>query len=119
MTTPERLRRRQRIESTFIVILTIALVAAALWFNGQASAQQTCLSTYISINSQTTKIRSDLVSRESKTTRKFLLDATDPDKVKTREEFQKIRARYKRSLASIDAARAANPVQPFPKGVCD
>lgn len=116
MTTPERLRRRQRIESLFIAVLAACLVAAFLYFQGQASAQQQCLSTYISVNSETSAIRSKLVERESKTTRAFLLDATA---AKSREEFAKTRAQYARRLMAIDQARDENPVRTLPKGVCD
>lgn len=116
MTTPERLRRRQRFESAGIAVLAIALVVVWVWFNGQTTAQQRCLTTYISINSKTTAIRADLLKRESKTTRAFLLDATE---AKTRHQFMAVRARYAKSLEAIDRARAAHPVQPFPKGVCD
>lgn len=123
MTTPERLRRRQRLESLGIAILAVALVVASLWFNGRQSeldkqqlAQQKCLSTYISVNSETSAIRSRLVERESETTRRFLLDATN---VKTREDFQRVRREYAASLRKIDKARADNPIRPLPKGVCD
>ena len=116
MTTPERLRRRQRLESAGIAVLALMLVLAAVWFNGQTSAQQRCLSTYISINSKTTAVRARLLAEESRTTRSFLLDATE---AKSRAQFMHVRARYAKSLQAIDRARAANPVPPFPKGVCD
>lgn len=116
MTTPERLRRRQRMESAGIAVLAIALVIVWVWFNGQTTAQQRCLTTYISINSKTTAVRAKLLAQESRTTRAFLLDATD---AKSRRQFEHVRARYAKSLQAIDRARAANPVQPFPKGVCD
>lgn len=119
MTTPERLRRRQIRESIGIVLLAIGLVGAFLYFQGQADAQKRCLTNYISSNSETSAIRSDQVARESKATRRFLLNATDPERVKTREQFLEERGIYARTLRSIDAARAANPVRPFPKGVCD
>lgn len=103
--------------------MAVALVVASLWFNGRQSeldkqqlAQQKCLSTYISVNSETSAIRSRLVERESETTRRFLLDATN---VKTREDFQRVRREYAASLRKIDKARADNPIRPLPKGVCD
>lgn len=119
MTTPERLRRRQIRNDWFIAIVAACLVLAFLYFQGQADAQKKCLTNYISTNSETSKLRSGLVERESKTTRRFLLDATDPERTTTREEFLKVRATYKRSLAAIDRARDENPVQSLPKGVCD
>lgn len=119
MTTPERLRRRQIRNDWYIVALAVALIAGWLYFQGQASAQKHCLLDYIASNSKTSAVRSDQVERESKATRRFLLNATDPEKVKTREEFQRERSVYARALRAIDAARDANPVQPFQKGECD
>lgn len=119
MTTPERLRRRQRRESAGIAVLAAGLIAAVLYFEGQDDAQRECINSYMSANSQTSALRSKLVERESQATRRFLLNATDPEKVQTREQFRKVRATYAKAIASIDEAREANPVQPFPEGVCD
>lgn len=119
MTTPERLRRRQIRNDWFIAVLAVALVVVFVYFQGQADAQRRCLTNYISSNSQTSAIRSKLYERESQTTRSFLLDATDPEKVHTRQEFQRVRGIFVRRLAAIDRIRAENPVKPLPKGVCD
>lgn len=116
MTTPERLRRRQIRNDWFIAIVALGLVLAFIYFRGRSDASDHCLKTFISVQSETSAIRAKLVERESKTTRAFLLDATA---VKTREDFQKVRARYAHDLTAIDHARKAHPIQPFPKGVCD
>lgn len=119
MTTPERLRRRQRFESVGIAVLAVALVAAFLYFQGQADAQKRCLTSFVSNSSQTSAIRAGLAERDSQTQRRFLLDATDPAKVQTRAQFERVRAQFVKRLAAIDRARAENPVKPLPKGVCD
>lgn len=119
MTTPERLRRRQVRNDWYIAGLALLLLAAFLYFQGQAAAQKRCLTNFISTSSQTTAIRAKLYDRDRRTTKDFLLDATDPTKVKTRQEFLRVRDTYARSLRAIDAERAANPVQTLPKGVCD
>lgn len=117
MTTPDRVRQRRN--DVGMAVLACLLVLGWLYFQGKSDAQKECLTNYISSNSKTSKVRSDLVARESQTTRHFLLNATDPAVTKTRKEFQKVRNTYVQSLSEIDRARDANPVQPFPKGVCD
>jgi hypothetical protein len=116
MTTPERLRRRQRLESLGIAVLAAALVLAFIYFQGRSSAQQKCVSTFITLNSKTTAVRSSLVEKESKATRRIISGALTAE---SREDIIKARDRYFRALASIDKVRAENPVEPFPKGVCD
>jgi len=116
MTTPERLRRRQRRESAGIALLAVLLVAAFIYFQGQADAQKRCLTNYITANSATSQIRSELVERESKATRNLLLNGTA---AQSREEFQAARQAYVRAIKQIDKARRENPVRPFPEGVCD
>lgn len=116
MTTPERLRRRQRRESAGIVLLAIGLVGASIYFNGQDDAQRRCISTYISVQSETNTIRANILERESVATRRAIRDGLS---AQTREDVDAAKRAYTRALKSIDAAREAHPVQPFPKGVCD
>lgn len=116
MTTPERLRRRQRINDIGIALLAGLLLFAWFYFQGRADAQDHCLTNYISTNSETSKVRSALVEQESKATRDIILNGTA---AKSREEFKKARDQYVSALKAIDRARDENPVQPFPKGVCD
>jgi multidrug resistance efflux pump len=116
VTSPERLRRRQRIEGSLLLALGIFTILVSIYFRGQDAAQRECINTYIAANSDTSAVRSKLVERESQATRRLLLRGTS---VESREEFQKVRAQYVRAIAAIDKARRENPVRPFPEGICD
>lgn len=115
MTTPERLRRRQRIESAGIAILAFALVAVFIYFRGQDDAQERCFNNYFQAQAETAQIRSRLVEQESRATRDLLLKGTA---AQTKKEFLSVRERYRANLRNIDEARANNPIPPFPEEVC-
>lgn len=116
MTTPERLRRRQRIEGTILLILGVFTILVSIYFRGQDAAQRECINSYISASSETSAIRSKLVEQESRATRRLLLKGTSAE---TRAEFQQARVQYVKSIKAIDQMRAANPLRPFPEGICD
>lgn len=116
MTTPERFRRRQRIESAGIVALAAGLVFSVVYFQGQDSAQDRCLSTFVSTNSETTAIRSQAVALESKATRSIINDVfTAEGRGQVREAFK----RYTARIARVDQLREDNPVPDFPEGLCN
>lgn len=119
MTTPERLRRRQIRNDLYIAVLAALLVLSVVYFRGQSEAQKRCLTNFVSTSSHTSAVRADLYDRDRQATKSFLLDATDASQVKTRAQFLKVRETFVKSLHAIDAARAENPVQTLPKGVCD
>lgn len=115
MTTPERLRRRQRRESAGIAILAIALVVVVIYFRGQDSAQEKCLRNYIESSSATSKVRANVVERESKVTRRVISKSLTAE---SRRDIIRAREAYFRGLSAIDRVRDANPVQQL-RGVCD
>lgn len=126
MTTPERLRRRQFLESTGLAILALALVAATLWQNGRSTAAEeraeqadqrdrdelTCVLAYLEKDSNTGKKRSGLVEQESQATRAIIRAAAvgkfDPG----------VYDDYEAALLSIDLQRAENPVNTFDIEAC-
>lgn len=110
MTTPERLRRRQRRESIFIAVLTIALVTMAVVYRVREAADDRCIDAFIENQTETSKVRSNLVERESQATRAYLHGAGD---IKSRADFEALIAAYDDEIAAIDAERQANPVKVF------
>ena len=115
MTTPERLRRRQRRETAGIAILAFGLVASTFYFKAQDNEQDECLSAFIQNQTDTSAIRSNLVERESRTTRRIIKG------VFTATNGQQVRAaydKYQKAVAQIDQARAENPVKQFPEDLC-
>ena len=115
MTTPERLRARQRRESAFIALLAIALVVVVVMYRIREAADDRCFEAYIATQSETSKLRSQLVEQESLATRHIISGAFE---IKTREEWEALHKQYVISLARIDRAREENPVPTFDADSC-
>lgn len=115
MTTPERLRRRQRRESAFIAILAAGLCASVIYFNDLDDDRAKCLSSFIESDNDTSAIRSKLVVRESDATREIIREALT---AKSREDILRARDEYFADLATIDLLRTQNPVEKFDPSVC-
>lgn len=116
MTTPERLRRRQRRESFFIGILALALVGGFLYFRAQDAQQDECLSGFIKNQTETSAVRSGLVEDESQATRAIIIGVFTAE---TRPQVQQAFEDYRSALGVIDKARKENPVKGFPEGLCE
>lgn len=115
MTTPERLRRRQRRESAGIAVLAFALVASVVYFDRLDDNRSECLSSFITNDNSTGKIRSKLVERESEATRNVIREALSAT---SRADLVEAREVYFERLGAIDALRAANPVERFDPSTC-
>lgn len=116
MTTPERLRRRQRRESAGIAVLALGLCASVVYFNRLDGEQDRCISAFIEADNSTGAIRSKLVERESEATRGIIREALT---AKSREDIILARDAYFASLARIDLLREQNPVKRFDPAVCE
>lgn len=115
MTTPERLRRRQRRLDAFIAVLAIGLCASVFYFDDLDDDRSACLSSFIESDNDTGKIRSGLVERESEATREIIRKALTAE---TREDILLARDHYFESLARIDLLREQNPVERFDPSTC-
>lgn len=115
MTTPERIRRRQRREQWFIAVLALALVAGVIYFRNRQDTTVACVVQYAQSQSDSQRIRSGLVSRESQAVRRVILGVRDVD---TREEYRALFDRYERSLHRIDSGRRRHPVPEFDLQAC-
>lgn len=109
MTTPERLRARQRRESIALAGLALALVVFTVYFRVQASEQSRCFRAYIAQQSSTSAVRSRLVEQESLATRSIISGALTAE---SRADIIAARDAYFTSLSRIDKARDENPVAP-------
>lgn len=116
MTTPERLRRRQRRESIFIAVLAAALCVVVFVYRAREAADDRCFDAFLENQSETSKIRSELVERESRAVRDVIHGS---GMVASREEFERLIATYDARLAAIDAEREAHPIVPFTRETCD
>lgn len=116
MTTPERLRRRQRIEGTFVIVLAVLMILGGLYFNAEDAAQRACINDSFRELSRVQGIRADLIERESNANQRVNLAEF---KVSTEAEFLAEGARYERVMNKIQAERERNPVPPYPAGECE
>lgn len=110
MTTPERLRRRQRIETTLLAIMLIAGGLAAFAFDRRDDANEECFRNYIAATSETSQLRAKLVAEESQSFRQVIRDAGTAT---SRAEFDAALAEAEASWAAIDRMRERNPVRIF------
>lgn len=130
MTTPERLRRRQRREEILLILLGIVVGAVSIYFHQQDVDQRTCIASNFSSLSDALDKRGELAERESRVnaaessaTRRLIIDAFASD---SRQEaftaFRKAQRRWERvdhERARIAHQRAENPIPNFPEGTCD
>lgn len=115
MTTPERLRRRQRFESAGIAILAFSLCCSVFYFDRLDDNRSECLSSFIKNDNSTGALRSKLVEQESNATRTVIREALT---AASREALVQAREDYFASLARIDLLRKQNPVERFDPATC-
>lgn len=130
MTTPERLRRRQRREEILLIVLGILVGLTAIYFHGQDVKQRECIAeNAATLNTVLTK-RGELADQESRAnraesaaTRQLIIDAFASE---TRQEAFAAFRRAQEGWAEVDKdrqriarQREANPIPDFPEGICD
>lgn len=130
MTTPERLRRRQRIEGTFLVVIGVLMLLQFQYFQHQDAKQRACLVDIVAEQNDAMSRRGDIASQdatvnaeESTATRTLIVDVFA---AKSREEAQAAFAAAQEKWVAVDkrrqqvaAARRSNPIPDFPDGKCD
>lgn len=109
MTTPDRLRRRQRRNDIITAAVALLCVSSTVYFIQTGKADDRCFRSYVQQTQATGKVRSGLVEWESWTTRQAIRAAGTAT---TREDFDAAIRAYNERLRKIDAAREANPVVP-------
>lgn len=127
MTTPERFRRRQRIEGTFLVIIGLLLVVSTLWFRHQDEQQRACLSRNFSELSEALTSRASFaeaesraIRAESRANRRFYRDAfsakTEADVFDAYGDYRVRIERIDQRRDRLKQEREANPIPEFPRG---
>lgn len=116
MTTPERFRRRQRIEGTALVILGVFTILMSLYFRAQDIDQRACLTNQFRQLSDALSTRSNVTARDSKATTDVILEVA---RAKKPGEVRKSLDRYIAKQARLDLIRKQNPFPPFPEGACE
>ena len=129
MTTPERLRRRQRLESAGIAILCVFLVGSTLYSAREDQQQNECLTDQVTkltdsltfrtgltqqdsaLNQSADRIQDEVILRVSEATTQAEANAAF-------ETFRQSRTMIESERQRIQEERENNPVPPFPTGSC-
>lgn len=134
MTTPERLRRRQRIEGAVLVLLAIFTVLQSIYFNIEDRDQRECFERKFTASSMVSGLRADLASRETAATQNVLsvyADAVgarggDVGKPLPPARLRELQVRmfealmeFEQETDQIQRERRDNPIPPYPVGTCD
>jgi hypothetical protein len=148
VTTPERLRRRQRIEGTVVALLGLFTIYLGYTNERTDAAQTECISRNFADFNATLSLRSDLAEkesniarRESYVTKKVLLIFAkaagvlrdDPTKelppkqgaalqvalVERLLDYEEVIEQLREERQQIRSEREKNPIPPFPEGRCD
>ena len=115
MTTPERLRRRQLIESALLIVVGIAMLLQSAYFAGKDKSQQECLERNFIALSDALSARSDLAGRDSSSTQRVISTVAQ---VETNEQLREAFDVYMREQERIEQIRRENPLPPYPPGTC-
>jgi hypothetical protein len=133
VTTPERLRRRQRIEGALLILVGLAMILQGYYFGIQDRDQRECLARNFQELSTALNVRSDLVARETDATRRIWSTYTRaagylednptgelPPKKRAKLQTELVAAllNYQSEIKDITRERKENPVPPYPAGEC-
>lgn len=117
MTTPERLRRRQRfIELVLVPAVILLSCGTVIYNNEQNERQDECQASAFRDLSEVLTVRGELAERDSLNVNRVIAtaaNATSPEPL--REAFRD----YETERQAITKARDENPIPPFPTGKCD
>lgn len=133
MTSPERFRRRQRIEGVVLILLAIFTVIQTVAFQLSDRGQQQCVETKFSELSVALDARADLTARETAASAKVWrvwgeaagLAENAPGHELSPEDEDRLQGQlvdallgYQREVKAIQAEREENPLPPYPVGSC-
>lgn len=133
MTTPERLRRRQRTEGRFLILIGLAMVAQAWYFHSVDRGQSECVERNFSELSHSLDARSALTARETEQNKALWLiyanaagllkddpTAELPPKKQTQLQRRLVGQllEYRREITAIERERSEHPLPPYPAGEC-
>lgn len=147
MTSPERLRRRQRIEGVFLICLGAFIAAQSIYFNQKDSDQQDCLETNFVNLSVALNVRADLAQDETAVRKRvdkaeseiwdtyaraagLLRDDPTAELPPAKQEqlqidlvdallnYQAVSEQAEDAIVKIQLDRTRNPVPPYPVGTC-
>lgn len=120
MTTPEKVRRRERLLGVGLVICGL-LVAGSSYLNDKRDDAQdkefrNCITQVVGELTDSLTARSDLTEPDAKSVRELISDLLQ---AKSPEDSQAAIKKYNHTQADLADIRKTNPIPPFPDGTCD
>jgi MoxR-like ATPase len=123
VTTPERLRRRQRIETALVLVTIVLATLSVFWTDRQNAQQDECVAEQITDLTDALNARSDSTGKLNDATgeviNSFVQAAQSPDDPDNRAPILRALNDYAEVQADVREARRDNPFPPFPTGKCD
>lgn len=117
VTTPERFRRRQRIEGTILVVLGLFTVASTAYLDHQAKEQRACLVETVGALVDTIETGRSAANTEQSATRHLIGQALS-GKLITESQVDAATTEYRESIARAKHKRKTSPLPPDPEKVC-
>lgn len=120
MTTPERLRRRQRREGWALIFLGL-MVAGSSYVDHQRDANQTddfqrCITDQVTKLTSGLNVRGDLNAQDTEATNTVILSVA---RAKEYPEIAAALQKFQDDQAAIAEQRRKTKVPPFPNGKCE
>lgn len=116
MTTPERLRRRQLIEGTALLLLGVFTILISFYFRAEDIQQRECLADQFGELTAVLERRGQLIDRSSRVTTRVVLEVA---RAKDSDDVRAALDGFIAQQARLEQARKESPVPPFPRGACD
>lgn len=120
MTTPEKIRRRERLLGVGVVICGL-LVALSTYLGDRRDDRQDrqfreCITTVVGGLTDSLTARSNLTEPDALSVRVLISDLL---KSKSEKDSRKAIREYNQTQADLAKVRKSNPIPPFPDGTCD
>lgn len=119
MTTPQRLRRRQRIEGTALLIVGVLFATATYVNEKRDDSQEKCLTDQITKITTAIDARGKLNAANTQATRDVILGVAKSTKSKDYSGIESVLNEYVITTERTEARRQATKIPPFPNGKCD
>ena len=120
MTTPEKVRRRERVLGVGLVICGL-LVALSTYFGDKRDDKQDrqfkeCITSVVGELTDSLTARSNLTEPAAQSVRDLISELLAS---KSEADSRKAIKRYNETQADLAKVRENNPIPPFPDGTCD
>lgn len=134
VTTPDRLRRRQRLLGALVMILAVFTVTQATYLTVQDRDQNACFQDRFTELSRVSRIRAGLSEQETRATADVLgvyakaagivkdkpgYKLTPKQRARLNKQLVVVLLKYGKTTDRIQRQRREHPVPPYPVGTCN